>query len=352
MDHIKLTNDKLSVETISDLVLDDSCGATSIFVGTTRDNFQGQKVVQLEYEAYEPMALKALKAICDEIRDKWPAVHDIAIYHRLGIVPSREASVVIAVSSPHRLDALQAVSHCIERLKASAPIWKKEVYDTAAPQWKENAECTVETSAHSSPLSLDTSEAPIDKNLIQINVSSEELQKRIQNFIDRKRGQVNLNNIHDFIPNKCESETEETDTCARVRTQFVRRSDSKGHLKIRKVCNEWGPQTVHSFDPPREESDPTRADGGGRGLPPSIAERVIAVEKYLNIQSVSKDVFKRLKDMEDTIAHLQTVSPEYAQFWKNKPSCEEAKPEYSMDYAFSADDIARKIELLESQGNT
>lgn len=72
---------------------------------------------------------------------------------------------------------------------------------------------------------------PVDKNLVQINVSSEELQQRIQNFIERKREQVNVSNIHDFIPNKSESELEETETCARVRTQFVRRNDSKGHLK-------------------------------------------------------------------------------------------------------------------------
>ena len=76
-------------------------------------------------------------------------------------------------------------------------------------------------------------EHPIDKNLIQINVSSEELEKRINNFIERKREQVNINNINDFIPTKCESETEDTNTCARVRTQFVKRSDSKGHLKSR-----------------------------------------------------------------------------------------------------------------------
>lgn len=60
---------------------------------------------------------------------------------RLGIVPSREASVVIAVSSPHRRDSLEAVAHLIDRLKASVPIWKKEVYDNDDPVWKENAEC-------------------------------------------------------------------------------------------------------------------------------------------------------------------------------------------------------------------
>lgn len=72
---------------------------------------------------------------------------------------------------------------------------------------------------------------PVDKSLVQINVSSEELQQRIQNFMERKREQVNITNIHDFIPNKRDEEMEETETCARVRTQFVKRNDSKGHLK-------------------------------------------------------------------------------------------------------------------------
>lgn len=76
-------------------------------------------------------------------------------------------------------------------------------------------------------------ENTIDKNLVQINVSSEELQRRIQNFIERKRKQVDISNIHDFIPSKSENEAEDMETCARVRTQFVKRTDSKGHLKSR-----------------------------------------------------------------------------------------------------------------------
>lgn len=141
MDHLKLTYDKLSVEEVSDLVIDDQCGAVSIFAGTTRDNFEGKKVLRLEYEAYEPMALKSMKSICDDVRNKWPAVHGIAMYHRLGNVPTREASVVIAVSSPHRRDSLDAVSFCIDQLKSNVPIWKKEVYEGSEAVWKENVEC-------------------------------------------------------------------------------------------------------------------------------------------------------------------------------------------------------------------
>nr|CAD7447985.1 unnamed protein product [Timema bartmani] len=140
MDSIKLTNVKLSVEEISDLVASPSCGAISLFVGTTRNNFQDKKVVHLEYEAYEPMAEKALKTICRDIREKWQ-VENIALYHRLGVVPVKEASVVIAVSSPHRAESLLAVQFAIDALKSSVPIWKKEVYATDTPQWKSNSEC-------------------------------------------------------------------------------------------------------------------------------------------------------------------------------------------------------------------
>lgn len=82
MNHLKLTPEKLSVEAITELVTSPTCGATSIFVGTTRDNFDGKTVINLEYEAYESLALKALTEICGDIRSKWPVVENIAIYHR------------------------------------------------------------------------------------------------------------------------------------------------------------------------------------------------------------------------------------------------------------------------------
>lgn len=99
------------------------------------------------------MALKSMKQICDELRTKWPDVKHIAIYHRLGVVPVREASVIIGCSSPHRQTSLDAVQLAIERLKQIVPIWKKEIYQPAASAgtdvidvgpaaiWKENTEC-------------------------------------------------------------------------------------------------------------------------------------------------------------------------------------------------------------------
>lgn len=140
-DFIKITPDKLSTDEISQLVTSPDCGAVSIFIGTTRNSFDGKKVVQLEYEAYTAMAEMEIKKILVDIRQKWTSVKHIAVYHRLGVVPISDASVVIAISSPHRSDSLDAVKYCINTLKATVPIWKKEVYEKESYSWKENREC-------------------------------------------------------------------------------------------------------------------------------------------------------------------------------------------------------------------
>lgn len=144
-DIVELSREKLQLETIIDSVGSSCCGAISTFIGTTRDNFDNKKVLQLEYEAYDSMAIKEMTKICKEVRAKW-AVKHIAIYHRLGQVPVLEASVVIAVSSPHRQESLKSVEYIIDNLKAKVPIWKKEIYETEEPQWKENKECSWSTS--------------------------------------------------------------------------------------------------------------------------------------------------------------------------------------------------------------
>ncbi|XP_060091989.1 molybdopterin synthase catalytic subunit isoform X2 [Heteronotia binoei] len=121
-DFIKLTEDKFSADEVSALVISPCCGAVSLFIGTTRNNFDGKKVKHLEYEAYAPMAEVKIKKICTNIRLKWPSVRHIAIHHRLGA------------------ESLEAVQYCINTLKATVPIWKKEVYEEEY-SWKENKEC-------------------------------------------------------------------------------------------------------------------------------------------------------------------------------------------------------------------
>ncbi|ELU01559.1 hypothetical protein CAPTEDRAFT_175568 [Capitella teleta] len=141
MEHVQLTFDPLDVNEVTRHVTSASCGAISLFIGTTRDNFEGQQVVRLEYEAYDSMAEKEMQKICHEMRDKWPQLQNIAIVHRLGLVPVTEASIIVAASSPHRKDSLEAIHWAIDALKASVPIWKKEIYEEGSSAWKENKEC-------------------------------------------------------------------------------------------------------------------------------------------------------------------------------------------------------------------
>ncbi|XP_034402047.1 molybdopterin synthase catalytic subunit [Cyclopterus lumpus] len=141
-DIFKLSRDWLSVQEVVSAVGSSSCGAISLFIGTTReDEVGGRKVIGLEYEAYELMAQSEFRKICDDVRARWPTVTHVCLHHRLGWVKVGEASVVVAISSPHRHEGQQAIQHVVEQLKASVPIWKKEVYDTQEASWKENAEC-------------------------------------------------------------------------------------------------------------------------------------------------------------------------------------------------------------------
>lgn len=138
----KLSPDWLSVQEVVDAVSSPTCGAVSVFIGTTRqDEVGGRKVIGLQYEAYEPMVQSEFGVLAAELRGRWPSVTHVCVHHRLGWVKVGEASVVMAISSPHRHDGQQAVQFCISQLKARLPIWKKEVYDTQETSWKENAEC-------------------------------------------------------------------------------------------------------------------------------------------------------------------------------------------------------------------
>lgn len=100
------SHERISVANLPRQLDGSAAGATSIFIGTTRNSFDGKRVVLLEYEAYTKMALKEMQAIGDRARQKWPEIIGITICHRLGKVPIGEDSVIIAVSSIHRRDAI------------------------------------------------------------------------------------------------------------------------------------------------------------------------------------------------------------------------------------------------------
>ncbi|MDT9724763.1 molybdopterin converting factor [Xylanibacillus composti] len=129
-----ITYDHIDIEQVAGMVRHPDHGAELLFVGTTREHTYGQKTVMLEYEAYIPMALQTLAQIGEEISAKWNGAF-CAITHRLGQVAVGEASVVIAVSSPHRAACYEASRYAIDRLKQIVPIWKKEIWEDGS-EWK------------------------------------------------------------------------------------------------------------------------------------------------------------------------------------------------------------------------
>lgn len=122
----EITQHPLSVETAVRAVTKNTCGAVATFIGVVREFSRGRQVSYLEYEAYPEMAIAKMRQIEDEIRQQWE-IEGAAIHHRVGRLGIGEASVVIAVSAPHRRQALEACAYAIERLKQIVPIWKKEV---------------------------------------------------------------------------------------------------------------------------------------------------------------------------------------------------------------------------------
>jgi len=115
-----------------------AAGAIATFHGVVRDNSLGRRVRYLLYEAYPPMALAELEKIERVVTARW-RVERVAITHRIGRLEVGEASVVIAVSSAHRRDALEACHFAIDRLKKTVPVWKKEYWE-GGEVWIENAE--------------------------------------------------------------------------------------------------------------------------------------------------------------------------------------------------------------------
>jgi molybdopterin synthase catalytic subunit len=112
-------------------------GAVVAFLGLVRNHNAGRRVQYLEYEAYEPLALKTFERIAGEVGRRWPGVR-LALHHRVGRLDIGEASVAIVTASPHRADAYAANRYTIERVKQIAPIWKREFFD-GGEVWIEGA---------------------------------------------------------------------------------------------------------------------------------------------------------------------------------------------------------------------
>ena len=125
---IQITEHSIDISSCINSVMAPHVGGIDVFIGTVRDETKGKKVLWLEFEAYEVMALKEMESIADIIMIQWP-VHGIVIHHRTGKLLVGEAPVVIAVSAAHRDAAFDACRYAIDALKQSVPIWKKEVFE-------------------------------------------------------------------------------------------------------------------------------------------------------------------------------------------------------------------------------
>lgn len=124
----RLTEGPVNLTSVVVAVVDERAGAIATFLGTVRAQSRGREVIALEYEAYEEMADDVMAEIAADVTERYELCK-VAITHRLGRVEVGETSVAIAVSAPHRQDALAACADVIEALKARVPLWKKELYE-------------------------------------------------------------------------------------------------------------------------------------------------------------------------------------------------------------------------------
>lgn len=124
---IQLLDTPLDAGACTAMVSHPGAGGIVVFVGAVRNATKGKTVMRLEFEAYAPMALKEMRKIAETAQYRWHAL-GVVIHHRVGVLDIGELPVVIAVSTPHRQAAFEACQYCIDTLKETVPIWKKEVF--------------------------------------------------------------------------------------------------------------------------------------------------------------------------------------------------------------------------------
>jgi molybdopterin synthase catalytic subunit len=129
-DWISITEHPLSPDELSNWVVRPNCGAVVTFSGVVRDHSSSREnVIALEYETNAALAQQRLHDVVDEARKRWPALERVAVHHRIGRVELSVSTVVVAVSAPHRDVAFEAARFCIDALKASVPMWKRELWE-------------------------------------------------------------------------------------------------------------------------------------------------------------------------------------------------------------------------------
>ena len=131
---VRVTGEPLSVDEALGFVADPAAGGTCVFVWTVRDHGAQGAVTALDYEAWDELAVRRLTELGQEMLSRWPA-RKVALHHRSGRLAVGEASVVVAVSAPHREEAFECCRHGIEQLKVDVPIWKREELATGEASW-------------------------------------------------------------------------------------------------------------------------------------------------------------------------------------------------------------------------
>ncbi len=130
-DWIELSKDDLPTAEAMEWATTADCGGVVCFAGTVRNSSEGRPgVTALTYEAYEEQAVIRLQEVAEEARRRWPDTVRLVLLHRTGRLELCEASVIVVASAPHRAEAFEAARFCIDTLKATVPIWKREVWES------------------------------------------------------------------------------------------------------------------------------------------------------------------------------------------------------------------------------
>lgn len=146
-DRVEVSDSPLDAASLYEWALLPECGAVVLFSGIVRNHAEGRtEVTSLTYEAYGEMAKAKLQDVIDEARRRFPTLGRVALVHRLGELQLSESSVMVVASAPHRPEAFNAARFCIDALKQSVPIWKKEEWSSGS-DWGTNAVNPVSASA-------------------------------------------------------------------------------------------------------------------------------------------------------------------------------------------------------------
>ena len=148
MNYFRITDCPIDTAAFRADLIDRSCGAYVQFDGWVRDHNEGQEVLRLEYEVYEPLAVKEGERIIEEAIRQFGVSNACAI-HRGGLMELTEVAVVVGVSSPHRDTAFDAARYIIDQAKVRLPIWKKEYYASGEAEWVNCRHCAKAGHTHS-----------------------------------------------------------------------------------------------------------------------------------------------------------------------------------------------------------